>query len=129
MMSGTMENEQQIDKYIICTKCKCKYINDDEHIKRDFGYSRIEKPYKTCCKCREKRRSTTLKVYLYENVEAKTFSIKFQFNKKAEKFNIRYTKSGRDEGYKKANEKIAEIQKQYDDDGVVIINKTTTEED
>ena len=99
-MSEVME-EQQMDKYIKCSACWCKYINDDEHIEKDFGYNRLEKPYRTCRKCREKRRSITLKVYLYENVEAKTFIIKFQFNKKTEKFYIRYTKSGRDEGYKK----------------------------
>ena len=24
------------DKYIKCTQCKCKYLNHDEHIKKDF---------------------------------------------------------------------------------------------
>lgn len=37
---------------IKCSKCKCQYINDDEHIKNDFGYSRLGKRYKTCAKCR-----------------------------------------------------------------------------
>ena len=38
--------------HIKCSKCKCQYINDDEHIKNDFGYSRLGKRYKTCAKCR-----------------------------------------------------------------------------
>ena len=40
-----------------CSRCKCKYINDNEHIKHDFGYTRLEERYKTCVKCRE--RNTT----------------------------------------------------------------------
>ena len=41
-------------KYIKCSKCKCKYINDDEHIKADFGYNRLNERFKTCTKCRTK---------------------------------------------------------------------------
>ena len=40
--------------HIKCSKCKCQYINDDEHIKNDFGYSRLGTRYKTCSKCRAK---------------------------------------------------------------------------
>ena len=43
-------------KYIKCSKCKCKYINDDEHIKDDFGYNRLNERYKTCLTCRTKKR-------------------------------------------------------------------------
>jgi len=57
------------------------------------------------------------------------FTIKFQFNKKEEKFNIRYTKCGRDNGYMKANEKINDIQKQYEELGVVVINRTTKQDE
>ena len=39
-------------KYIKCSKCKCKYINDEEHIKQDFGYHRLNVRYKCCMKCR-----------------------------------------------------------------------------
>ena len=46
------------DKYIKCSKCKCKYINDDEHIKADFGYNRLNERYKTCVKCRDKTSKT-----------------------------------------------------------------------
>ena len=32
--------------HIKCRQCTCQYINDDEHIKNDFGYSRLGKQYK-----------------------------------------------------------------------------------
>ena len=41
-------------KYIKCSKCKCKHINDEEHIKSDFGYNRLNVQYKCCAKCRTK---------------------------------------------------------------------------
>ena len=45
--------EQDIkDKYIKCSKCRCKYINDDDHIKTDFGHNRLNERYKTCVACR-----------------------------------------------------------------------------
>ena len=47
-----MAGESKNDKYIICNKCKCKYINDEEHISTDFGYTRLEERYNTCVKCR-----------------------------------------------------------------------------
>ena len=50
-----MAEESKHDKYIICSKCKSKYINDEEHISNDFGYTRLEERYKTCVKCREKK--------------------------------------------------------------------------
>ena len=43
-------------KYSKCSQCKCKHINDDEHIKQDFGYNRLNIQYKTCVKCRAKGR-------------------------------------------------------------------------
>lgn len=45
-----------MEEYIKCSVCKCKYINDDTHIDRDFGYNRLNKRYTTCIKCREKAR-------------------------------------------------------------------------
>ena len=50
-----MTEQQGSDKYIKCSACKCKYINDDEHIKADFGYSRLNQRYKTCVTCRGKQ--------------------------------------------------------------------------
>ena len=44
------------DKYIKCSKCNCKYNNDDESIKTNFGYTRLNERFKTCCKCRTKHR-------------------------------------------------------------------------
>ena len=39
-------------EFIKCSTCKKKYINDDEHIKSDFGFNRMNKQYKCCVKCR-----------------------------------------------------------------------------
>ena len=50
-----MSEENKNDKHTICSKCKCKYINDEEHISTDFGYTRLEERYKTCVKCRAKK--------------------------------------------------------------------------
>ena len=43
-----MTEQQGNEKYIKCSRCKCKYTNDDEHIKSDFGYNRLEERFKTC---------------------------------------------------------------------------------
>ena len=50
----TEQNKQ--DKYIKCKGCKCKYINDEEHIKQDFGYDRLGEKFKSCVKCRNKNK-------------------------------------------------------------------------
>ena len=55
-----MTEQQGNDKYIKCSSCKCKYINDDEHIKSDFGYNRLEERFKTCVKCRDKKYAYSL---------------------------------------------------------------------
>lgn len=34
--------------YVKCAGCRCKYINDDEHVKQDVGYNRLDERYKTC---------------------------------------------------------------------------------
>ena len=47
-----MTEEGKNDKYIICSKCRPKYINDEEHISNDFGYTRFEMRYKTCVRRR-----------------------------------------------------------------------------
>ena len=47
-----MTEPNEADKYIKCSKCRCKYINDDEHIKRYFGYNSLEEIFKTFVKCR-----------------------------------------------------------------------------
>ena len=51
-----MSEQSGQDKYIKCKGCKCKYINDDEHIKEDFGYNRLGERLKACVKCRNKNK-------------------------------------------------------------------------
>ena len=57
-----MTEEDKNDKYIICSDCRSKYINDEEHINTEFGYTRLEMRYKTCVKCRA-RKQIKNKVY------------------------------------------------------------------
>ena len=47
------------DKYIKCSKYKCKYINDDEHIKNYFEFNRLNERFKTCTNCKTKTSKTT----------------------------------------------------------------------
>ena len=49
-----MTEQSGDDKYIKCSKCKCKYINDDENIEKEYGYNRLKIKFKTCVKCRNK---------------------------------------------------------------------------
>ena len=59
-----MTEQDSKDKYIKCSRCKCKYINDDNHNKTDFGYDRLNERYKTCVTCRERH-----KQYVSNNTE------------------------------------------------------------
>ena len=47
--------EQGDDTYIKCSRCKCKYHNNDESIKDNFGFNRLGETYKCCVKCRKCR--------------------------------------------------------------------------
>ena len=58
-----MAEQSSDNKYINCSRCKCKYINDDEHIKNDFGFTRLGKRLSTCTKCREKRKGDCKQCY------------------------------------------------------------------
>ena len=49
-----MAEQDSKEQYFKCSRCKMKYINDDEHIKTDFGYNRLNERYKTCSKCRNR---------------------------------------------------------------------------
>jgi len=51
-----MTDKSREDQYIKCARCRCKYINGDEHIKNDFGYNRLNERFKTCNKCRTGRK-------------------------------------------------------------------------
>ena len=53
-----MTETKSDNQYIKCSNCKCKYINDEDHIKIDFGYNRLNVQYKCCVKCRNKGRET-----------------------------------------------------------------------
>ena len=50
-----MTEEGEESKYIVCSKCRCKYINDEENINRYFGYKRLGDRHKTCVKCRTRK--------------------------------------------------------------------------
>jgi hypothetical protein len=51
-----MTEQGHDDKYIKCTRCRCKYHNNDDNIKIDFGYDRLGERFKNCLTCRTKRR-------------------------------------------------------------------------
>ena len=95
-----MTEEDKNDKYIICSKCRSKYINDEEHINKDFGYTRLEERYKTCVRCRARSK-----------INCKTYS-----EKHPEKSKERYEahKEEAKEYYKQYREKNADRLKEYD---------------
>ena len=76
------DRQPQPDKYIQCSRCACKYINDYDHIKSDFGYNRLEERYKTCNKCRNKT-----KVYEDKDPEKRRQYRQTYNNKHREKIN------------------------------------------
>jgi hypothetical protein len=41
-----------ITNYIVCSRCHMKFVIDDEHIKTDFGYNRLNIRCKNCVTCR-----------------------------------------------------------------------------
>ena len=76
-----MAEESKNDKYIICSKCRSKYINDEEHITKDFGYTRLEERYKTCVRCRA-RNKINYKTYSEKNILNKSKLVMKLKNKK-----------------------------------------------
>jgi hypothetical protein len=42
---------------IICSKCKCKYANDEQTISNNFGYNNQNIRFKTCKQCRKRNES------------------------------------------------------------------------
>ena len=44
------------NKYTKCKGCKCKSINDEEHINNDFGCNRSGEQLKSCVNCRNKNK-------------------------------------------------------------------------
>ena len=62
-----MTELNETDKYIKCSKCRCKYINSDDSIKKDFGYNRLNERYKTCVICRDKQKMKREKNKIFNN--------------------------------------------------------------
>ena len=73
-----MAEENMKDKYIICSGCKSKYINDEEHISKDFGYTRLEERYKTCVKCKARNKINCKKYYEEHKEELIEYSKKYR---------------------------------------------------
>ena len=95
-----MSEEGKNDKYIICSKCRSKYINDEEHINKDFGYTRLEDRYKTCVRCRA-RNKINYKTYQEKHPE----QIKERYETQKEEAK---------EYHKQYREKNADMLKEYD---------------
>ena len=63
-----MTEEDKNNTYIICSGCRSEYINDEEHISKGSGYTRLEMRCKTCVKCRA-RKQIKNKVYHEQHPE------------------------------------------------------------
>ena len=88
-----MTEQSETDKYIKCSKCRCKYINDDEHIKTDFEYNRLNERFKTCAVCRARNRNndkTYRDIHQAEITERKRDYNKQYFQDNKEYFNERH---------------------------------------
>ena len=64
-----MEEQSETSKYIKCSKCRCKYHNNDDNIKKDFGYNRLGEQFKCCVTCRARNREYT-RTYYEKNKDA-----------------------------------------------------------
>ena len=119
--------EQGMDnKYIKCSRCVRKFINDDDHIKNDFGYNRLEERFKTCVQCREQHRgqiSYNSKMYYEENRDA-ILEYRKQYRENNKELiqessrlyilnNADKVKESRKKTYEKHKETIIENQKKY----------------
>ena len=98
-----MTEEGKNDKYIICSKCRSKYINDEEHINKDFGYTRLEERYKTCVRCRARNK-----------INCKTYSEKHPEKSEKAKEHYEANKDYLNEQNKQYRENNADRLKEYD---------------
>ena len=98
-----MTEEGKNDKYIICSKCRSKYINDEEHINKDFGYTRLEERYKTCVRCRARNK-----------INCKTYSEKHPEKSEKAKEHYEANKDYLKEQNKQYRENNADRLKEYD---------------
>ena len=96
------ENNGQ-DTYIVCSSCKCKYINDEKHINKDFGYTRLEMRYKTYVRCRARNK-----------INCKTYSEKHPEKSETAKEHYEAHKEEAKEHNKQYRENNKERIKEYD---------------
>ena len=89
-----MTEEYNNDKYIICSKCRSKYINDEEHIANDFGYTRLEMRYKTCVRCRARNTINTKTYYDKHQEELKQY--REEHKEEANKYYKQYRETNAD---------------------------------
>ena len=85
-------------KYIYCSGCNMKYLNNEENIKSDFGYNRLEERYKTCFKCRAKK-----KIFHENNKEKIKLEDKTHYEKHKDKL-LEYQNIYRDDNKDKFKE-------------------------
>ena len=75
--------------FIKCVRCKCKHLNDEEHVKLIFGYKNSGERYAKCLKCREKAKvnidNKPFKIYLFEELPYERFIIRYRINDKVKK--------------------------------------------
>ena len=116
-----MAEESKHDKYIICSKCKSKYIKDEEHISNDFGYTRLEDRYKTCVRCRVRGKVNGKTYYNKHIEEIKEYSKKYREEHLEESKQYRENNIDRLREYDRARSKVKtgceicgkEVGKQY----------------
>ena len=89
--------------YINCSRCKLKYLNNEDSIKENFGYNRLNEMYKTCVNCRKYKQDNREKILEQKREYAK---IHYQNNKEEllEK-GKRYREENKDKNYAKDKEK------------------------
>ena len=80
-----MAEENKNDKYITCSKCRSKYVNDEEHISKDLGYTRLEEIHKTCVRCRARGKVNCKTYYDKHKDELNESSKKYYEEHKTEK--------------------------------------------
>ena len=58
-----MAEQSEDNKYIKCSKCRCKYHSNDDNIKDEFGYNRLGEIFKCCVHCRARNRGYSRTYY------------------------------------------------------------------
>ena len=89
------DNNSNDNKYINCSRCRCKYINDDEHIDQYFGYSRLGERFKNCTKCRVSSRNKSIEFHCVDEPAQQRVKISYSVNNAPRKHvRVRYAKYG-----------------------------------